>query len=305
MNYWFLAQIVFNIIVVAGIGVLITRHLRPPKEDPRLSKGLQLLQSKIAILEDLSDRTETQVQQLTALLENKCIEIQTKIQNADKQMNKIDLSVQKSMEVAKIFQDKIPHEEIMERQNTVRYVKAARMANQGLSIEQICQEVNISRAEVEFIAKVNRDQLMFCEESLPEWVAEDLSFKESNLKEQEQEHMQSQVRITMPVKDNYKEVVTQKTMQNAFETPKVENDALKKLGEEFKKACMEAELQKQMHEEMTMAKTVPTQSQQVMPKQVESAPAPFFTSNKSNNGKKEIRPVVFPRIDNHKNTYRI
>lgn len=287
MNYWFLAQIIFDIVAVAGVGVLISRQFRPPKEDPRLSKGLQLLQSKIAILEDLSDRTETQVQQLTALLENKCIEIQTKIQNADKQMHKIDMSVQKSLEVAKIFQDKIPHAEIVERQNTVRYVKAARLANQGHSIEQICQEVDLSRAEVEFIAKVNRDQLMFCEESLPEWVAQDLNIADTKTETTEMP------RITQPVKDTFKEVAIQKTMQNAFETPKVENDALKKLGEEFKKACLEAEMQRQKHEEMTVTNLEST------PTLMSDKAA--FTAKKE----KEIRPVIFPRIDFNKNQYGI
>ena len=36
------------------------------QDDPRMSRGLQLLQSKIAVLEDLSDRTELQVKQLAA-----------------------------------------------------------------------------------------------------------------------------------------------------------------------------------------------------------------------------------------------
>ena len=69
MNAWILFQILVNLILTAGLVTLWIRLGRPAKDDPRMSKGLQLLQSKISILEDLSDRTDTQVQQLTALLD--------------------------------------------------------------------------------------------------------------------------------------------------------------------------------------------------------------------------------------------
>ncbi|MBX2988621.1 MAG: DUF2802 domain-containing protein [Bdellovibrionaceae bacterium] len=161
-----------NLILFAAAGVMWVRLSRPAKDDPRLSKGLQLLQSKIAVLEDLSDRTEIQVSQLTALLETKCRELQEKIVAADKQIARIDQSAQKSLEVAQIFQDRIPHSEILERQNTIKYVKAARMAHRGASVEDIAREVDLSRAEIEFIAKVNREQLQFSEADLPAWAQE-------------------------------------------------------------------------------------------------------------------------------------
>lgn len=174
MSFWVLIQILVNLILFAGVAAVWVRLHRPAKDDPRLSKGLQLLQSKIAVLEDLSDRTEHQVSQLTALLETKCRDIQEKIVAADRQISRIDQSAQKSMEVAKIFQDRIPHSEILERQNTIKYVKAARMAHRGASIEEIVNEVDLSRAEIEFIAKVNRDRLQFSEEDLPEWARGEL-----------------------------------------------------------------------------------------------------------------------------------
>ncbi|MGZ3802364.1 MAG: DUF2802 domain-containing protein, partial [Bdellovibrio sp.] len=99
MSFWFLLQVLVNLILLSGIIAMWVRLSRPPKDDPRLSKGLQLLQSKIAVLEDLSDRTETQVNQLTALLEQKVREIQVKVQASDKQLIKIEQSMQKSLEV--------------------------------------------------------------------------------------------------------------------------------------------------------------------------------------------------------------
>lgn len=169
MSFWVLVQILVNLVLAAVLAVVWIRLNRPAKDDPRLSKGLQLLQSKIAVLEDLSDRTELQVTQLTSLLETKCREIQEKIVAADKQISKIENSAQKSLEVAQIFQDRIPHGEIIERQNTIKYVQAARMAHQGHSVDEIAQRVDLSRGEIEFIAKVNREQLQFSEEDLPDW----------------------------------------------------------------------------------------------------------------------------------------
>jgi hypothetical protein len=169
VSFWGLVQLFLDLVLIASAGFLWVKLNRPAKDDPRLSKGLQLLGSKISIMEDLSDRTEAQVKQLTTLMEQKVREIQTTLVEAEKQIQKIEASMGKSLEVAKIFQDKIPHQEIIERQNTIKYVKAARLAHQGASVDEIMQQVDLPRGEVEFIAKVNRDQLQFSEADLPAW----------------------------------------------------------------------------------------------------------------------------------------
>ena len=157
-----------------GLAGLWIKRLSPPAEDPKLSRGLQILQTKISVLEDLSDRTENQVHQLTALMEIKVKEIQAQIFEADKHLQQMDVARTKSLEVAKIFQDRIPHSEIIERQNTMKYIRAARMAHQGRSVDEIASVVDLSRGEIEFIAKVNRDRLQFSEADLPEWTKEGL-----------------------------------------------------------------------------------------------------------------------------------
>ena len=169
MSIWTLFQVVFNLMIFVGFASLWMRLRRPPQDDPRLSRGLQLLQTKITVLEDLSDRTDTQVKQLSGLLDQKTRVVQNKIIEAEQQILKIDHSMNKSLEVAEIFQDKIPHQEILERQRTVEYVKAARMAHSGMSVEEIAQTVHLPREQIELIAKFNRDQLMFDETQLPEW----------------------------------------------------------------------------------------------------------------------------------------
>jgi mannose/fructose/N-acetylgalactosamine-specific phosphotransferase system component IIB len=173
VSFWILLQVLVDFILLAAAAALWIKLTRPAKDDPRLSRGLQLLQTKISVLEDLSDRTETQVTQLTALMEHKVKEIQQQILSADKQVQKIETSMAKSMEVAQIFQDRIPHQEIVERQNTVKYVKAARLAHQGFSASEIAKQVDLSQGEIEFITKVNRNHLQFSEEDLPGWARGD------------------------------------------------------------------------------------------------------------------------------------
>lgn len=274
MSFWVLLQVLINVVLLAGVAVTWVRLNRPAKDDPRLSKGLQLLQSKIAVLEDLSDRTETQVQQLTALLEQKCKDIQVKIQASEKQLSKIDQSMQKSLEVAKIFQDRIPHTEIVERQNTIKYVKAARLAHQGLSVDEIAQKVDLSRGEIEFISKVNKDQLMFCEESLPEWV------QEEDVPAPTEESIEDafQAKSFIPLQKEGPQ-----DMSAVFEVPKVDQDALKKLGEAFKAACTEVE-----------AAQTPA-AQNMIPQQGTVTDIKAAAAAKTRHP--GIRPVEFRRID--------
>jgi hypothetical protein len=173
LGFWVLVQVTIDILLLTGLGFMAVRMSRPAKDDPRLSRGLQLLQSKISVLEDLSDRTETQVNQLTALMDHKIKEIQIIVSDSEKQLQQIRQSMGKSLEVAKIFQDKIPHQEIVERQNTIKYVQAARLAHQGVPTQEIAKSVNLSMGEIEFIAKINRDQLQFSEAELPDWAREE------------------------------------------------------------------------------------------------------------------------------------
>ncbi|MBX3018362.1 MAG: DUF2802 domain-containing protein [Bdellovibrionaceae bacterium] len=167
-------QILANLIFIAGFIVVWIRLNKPAKDDPRLSRGLQLLQSKIAILEDLSDQVERQVQQVAQLMEVKGKDLQAQIARADDEMRRIETATARSLEVARIFQDRIPHEEIIDRKATLKYIKAARLANQGVSIDEISEQVDLSRGELEIIAKVNREQLQFSTEDLPEWALREL-----------------------------------------------------------------------------------------------------------------------------------
>lgn len=173
MTIWLLLQASLDLVFVIVLVLFWAKsEKRSKKDDPRLSRGLQILQSKIAILEDLSDKTEVQVGHLAALMDQKTKDLQNKILEGDRQIYQIEQAMAKSIEVAKIFQDKIPHEEIIERQKMIKYVKAAALAHSGLSAEEISKSVDLPREEIEFIIKVNRHELRFAPTDLPEWAKE-------------------------------------------------------------------------------------------------------------------------------------
>lgn len=192
-----------DFLFIAGIALCFIKLKGRREEDPRLSYGLKLLQNKIAVLEDLSDKTEHQVKQLVVLLETKMRDLQQKVKDADGQLARIDQSLHKTLEVSHIFENQVPHEQIMERKVTNKYINAARLAHQGLSFEDIQQQVDLPPAELDLIVKLNKEQLMFSEDHLPAWVGKH------------------------PVEAN----------PNLFEAPQVDIESLEKLGEDFKNAC--------------------------------------------------------------------
>ncbi|OYZ23765.1 MAG: hypothetical protein B7Y39_03325 [Bdellovibrio sp. 28-41-41] len=228
MGITYLILIIFQVVSVAAIATLWVRITKiQNQEDQRLSKGLQLLQSKLAVLEDLSDRTEIQVNQLIAILEGKIKDIQAKLIDADKMIGKIDKSISKSLEVANIFQDKIPHQEILERQYTKKYVKAAQMAHAGQSVEQIASVIDLTRGEVELIVKLNRDHLQFEASELPEWAKEELDAEDMHeLDLNVPTIFESRGEVNNPLRN----------LETAFEVPQVDNKNLKKLGDQFRSA---------------------------------------------------------------------
>lgn len=289
MSFWALIQIFLDFVLVAALGFVWVRLNRPAKDDPRLSRGLQLLQSKISVLEDLSDRTETQVTQLTAILEQKCRDIQNYVGQAEKQIQKIEQSMGKSLEVAKIFQDKIPHQEIIERQNTLKYVKAARMAHQGASVDDIASQVDLSRGEIEFIAKVNRDQLQFSEADLPDWVNEDDSTAGADVAAD-----QFVAHPIMPVGEP-----VQPSMPVTMTVPMKKNPVLSQLGDQFRQA---------LNQDLPMVEDKPKvqvihpepaiEKPQVQVFQPPPVKAPAVTQNQNAKANSAVvKKVIFPRVE--------
>ncbi len=224
-------QIILNVFLLLGVFILWVKLSKRPKDDPRLSRGLQLLQSKISVLEDLSDRTDVQVKQLMELLDGKAKQLQSKIFESEKQVQRIEQSMHKSLEVADIFQDKIPHEEIIERQTSVKYIQAAQLAHQGKSVDEVVKLVGLPKGEVEFIVKVNKDQLMFDNEKLPAWAQK----KAQNIKATSD--------------DAYSVERVIGNIEGVFEPSGVDLGSLEKLGKDFRKACSDHDFEEKKYED--------------------------------------------------------
>ncbi len=140
------------------------------QDDQRLTKGLQLLQNKISILQDLSDKSDEQVRRWVHLIEQKSADVQSKLMQSDEKIEQIECVLSKALDVSKIFYDQVPHAEIIERQKTSKYVQAAQLANQGFTADQISQKIDLNMAEIDMIIKMNKEKLQFSEESLPAWI---------------------------------------------------------------------------------------------------------------------------------------
>ncbi|AZZ35797.1 DUF2802 domain-containing protein [Bdellovibrio sp. qaytius] len=169
MNIWLLLLTFFNIVLLAGLSFSLFLRVREKKEDQRLTKGLQLLQNKISILEDLSDKTDHQVRKLIHILDQKTGEVRHVMAASDEQIQQIEAMLNKGLEISKIFHEQIPQGEMQNRQKTNLYVTAAKMAHQGYNMEQILAQVDLTPAEIQMIIKVNKDNLQFAEDQLPTW----------------------------------------------------------------------------------------------------------------------------------------
>lgn len=170
VNYWLLTLSLLNVLLLAFVAFTHLSRQKNKIEDQRLTKGLQLLQNKISILQDLSDKTDEQVRKWVHVIEQKSGEVQGQLVKADEKIAQIESALSKALDVSKIFYEQVPHAEMAERQKTGKYVQAAKLAHQGFSTDQIAQKVDISTAEIDMIIKMNREELQFAEEQLPAWV---------------------------------------------------------------------------------------------------------------------------------------
>jgi len=161
VTVWILIQVVFNIFLLAGLALCLLKVFKNKEDDPRLNQGLRLLQSKISILEDLSDHTENQVKQLMILLDKKVQDVRHTLNHINQQMNEVDRSIEKSKKMAEIIQNEIPHDKIVEKKIENKYIQAAQMAHSGQSVDDIVRALNLPKAEVDLIVKINKKNCVY------------------------------------------------------------------------------------------------------------------------------------------------
>jgi len=167
MSVWIIIQLAVNFTLFAGIVFLLIQRKQGQKEDHRFSKGLQLLQNKIAILEDLSDQTDSQVKTLTQLLESKYKEMQILLIETDQQIQRMEEVAENTWKQIQNAGAVSPNPDT---QNLNKYVKAAQMAHSGSTLDDIMKNVDLNRGEVELISAMNKDRLVFNQNTLPAWI---------------------------------------------------------------------------------------------------------------------------------------
>lgn len=232
MNYWLLALCLMNVLLLAHIGFSYLTRTKINGEDQRLTKGLQLLQNKISILQDLSDKTDEQVRKWVHLIENKASDVQTQLIQSDEKIAQIESALSKALDVSKIFYEQVPHAEMAERQKTSKYVQAAKMAHQGFTADQISQKFDLSMAEIEMIIKLNREELQFAENDLPAWVhAASGSNNGTAESQQELAAFTSQVQQMQQMKK-----MSDMTSATAFEIEKPDLSSMNQIKQEFTSA---------------------------------------------------------------------
>lgn len=288
MNIWLLLLTLLNVVLLAGLSFSLFLRIKEKKEDQRLTKGLQLLQNKISILEDLSDRTDEQVHKLVHVIDQKANEVRNHLIMADEKIEQIDAALLKALDISKVFSQQIPEQELYSRQKTTAYVQAAKMANQGFSTEQISLKIDLSPAEIEMISKVNKDSLQFAEDSLPAWIN---SQPETNLisKNQDADYENFTTALNQQSQQNQK--IQQSVKETAFDTITQDLGAQNNLRTEFNK---------------TVKSVIQPTAQPMMTKS--TVPQSFIDKNFSEKtitangaaGEKSIRSMEFRKITSHR-----
>src|SRR3984885_8530543 len=112
-------QVVFDLAFIAtATWLLMDRSKSKTMEDPRLSRGLQLLSSKIAILQDLLDRSEHMSRQLNQTMDGKKADIQERLEEVEVYFHKIQ-AAQENQKAPVHREDNSD-----DRQSTVKYLRA-------------------------------------------------------------------------------------------------------------------------------------------------------------------------------------
>jgi hypothetical protein len=156
-----LFQTILNILFMAFIGLLWVRLRHLTGDEGRLKQGLQILQTKIAILEDLGRKVDEQSSQIMQVLDHKRATIESLLERAHSVMaqieNKTTLACADS-------------ETLIERENVIKFTKAAILANKGLRPNEIASRLNLGIQEAELIYSLNAQQLQFKLDELPGWM---------------------------------------------------------------------------------------------------------------------------------------
>ncbi|MCS6837730.1 MAG: DUF2802 domain-containing protein [Bdellovibrionaceae bacterium] len=161
MNMWELLLSLFALSLLTGYLILWKKLKALSGQEGSLSQGLQLLQTKIAILEDLSNRVEEQQKQAQIFFDNKHKQMQELLDTMEEKIRNLN---EKSSWL-------LDHgEQLAERELTIKLTRAAILAHKGVPAVEIAKRLGLGLQEAELIASLNSQTLQFDIESLPNWL---------------------------------------------------------------------------------------------------------------------------------------
>jgi uncharacterized phage infection (PIP) family protein YhgE len=156
-----LFQSVLNILFIAFIGLLWSRLKHLTGDEGRLKQGLQILQTKIAILEDLGRKVDEQAQEMFQIMDYKKNAVEALLARADATIQNME---HKTELIA------TDSEVLLERENAIKFTKAAILANKGVPPKEIARKLGLGLQECELIYSLNSHQLQFKLDELPGWM---------------------------------------------------------------------------------------------------------------------------------------
>lgn len=152
------------------MGLLWIRLRHLAGEDGKLRQGLQIIHSKIAILEDLSGQIDDQHQQINLVLESKTKQFEAKFEAANQLINQLNQTIAQVEEKNQFISEGLTPEVQIERETAIKYVKAAFLAHRGMQPGPLAELVGLGIEEASLIKTMNQDQLQFKVAELPDWM---------------------------------------------------------------------------------------------------------------------------------------
>ncbi|MBC7464393.1 MAG: DUF2802 domain-containing protein [Bdellovibrio sp.] len=286
MNFWLLTLIFINLLLITFIIFNWVLRTKITQEDQRLTKGLQLLQNKISILQDLSDKSDEQVRRWVHLIEQKSSDVQAQLNFSDEKIIQMESVLSKALDVSKIFYDQVPHAEIMERQKTSKYVQAAQLANQGFTADQISQKIDMNAAEIEMIIRLNKEQLQFSEENLPAWI-ETMTTQANSITMTGQSDMSNHRQEIADFSQQLKKM-NQMVSATAFDSQMPDLSGMQNITQKFNDSVARttAAIPQTFVNDSQVSRTTTSQ---------------MVNSMEAGSGEKQVRPFEFRRITAYKN----
>ncbi len=150
---------------VALFGIIFRKIAVKKTSDPRLHESAVLLESKILALHDFLESSDSKIRSMMNHIDSKIKEITVQKAELEKEQKSIEHCLAQAKDTMELFQEKIPNEEYLDRTTSQKYMQAAKLSNEGLSLDEIAAKIDIPKNEIELIFKLNSQTFSYAQDS--------------------------------------------------------------------------------------------------------------------------------------------